>query len=272
MNALAFADSHVHLAADAFADDADSVIARAREAGAELMVCIGESPAAATAAAAIAARHAGVVWFTSGLHPHDARLWTETHDMQIRRDVAAGAVAIGECGLDYHYDNSPRDVQRATFSAQLSLALELDRPVVVHTRDAEDDTRDMLTEAAKAGVRGVLHCFSGTMPLAEAALAAGWLLSFSGIVTFKRYADDDILRLVPDDRFLVESDAPYLAPVPHRGHRNEPAWVSHTVARVATARGVAPAHVGAVALTNTRRFFALDRDGAPPTTQHQPTT
>lgn len=260
MSTLAFADSHVHLAADAFADDADAVIARACQAGAELLVCIGESPAAATAAAEIAGRYPGVVWYTSGLHPHDARHWTAQHAEQVRQDVAQGAVAIGECGLDYHYDNSPRDVQRATFTAQLDLAAELGRPVVVHTRDAEDDTKAMLREAAAAGVRGVLHCFSGTMGLAEVALQAGWHLSFSGMVTFKRYTDDDILRMVPDDRFLVESDAPYLAPVPHRGHRNEPAWVPHTVARVAEARGVTTEQLGARSLATTRAFFGLHGD------------
>jgi TatD DNase family protein len=260
--ALPFADSHVHLAASAFADDCDAVVARARDAGDRAIVCIGESPEAARGAATIAARFPGLVWFTSGLHPHDAAKWTPEHAETIRRDVGDGAVAIGECGLDFHYDYSPRETQRAAFSAQLALAAELDRPVIVHTRDAEADTMAMLAEAAANGVRGVLHCFSGSAALADVAIEAGWCLSFSGIVTFKRYEDEALLQRVPDHLLLVESDAPYLAPVPHRGHRNEPAWVSLTVARVAAARGVSPAALGSLALDNTRRFFGLS-DHAP---------
>ena len=145
---------------------------------------------------------------------------------------------IGECGLDYHYDHSPRELQRRAFAAQLALARELDRPVVVHTREAETDTMAMVAEAGAAGVRGVLHCYTGSHALAEIGLAAGWCVSFSGIVTFKKWDDDALVRLVPDDRLLVESDSPYLAPVPHRGQRNEPALVSFTVARIAAARGV----------------------------------
>lgn len=255
---FAFADSHVHLADAQFSADVDEVVARARDAGARAIVCIGESPESATRAAGVAARYPGLVWFTSGLHPHDASQWTDAHAAQVRRDVAAGAVAIGECGLDYHYDHSPRELQRATFRAQLALAAELDRPVIVHTREADDETATMLAEAASNGVRGVLHCFTGSQALAEVAIAHDWYLSFSGVVTFKRYTDDQILRLVPDDRILVESDAPYLAPVPHRGHRNESAWVSLTVARVAEARGTTPQALGALALANTRRFFRLD--------------
>ncbi len=255
--AVPFADSHVHLADAQFNEDVDDVVARARHAGARAIVCIGESPAAARRAAGIAARYPGLIWFTCGQHPHDARAWTDGHADDIRQAVEQGAVAIGECGLDYHYDHSPRDVQRAVFGAQLQLARELDRPVVVHTREAEDDTAAMLAEAAAEGVRGVLHCFTGSHALAETALANGWSVSFSGVVTFRRFTDDALLRLVPDDRLLVESDAPYLAPVPHRGHRNEPSWVSLTVARVAAARGVSPERLGALALDNTRRFFRL---------------
>ena len=171
--------------------------------------------------------------------------------------VTAGAVAIGECGLDYHYDHSPAEQQRAAFGAQLALAREVDRPVVVHTREAEPDTTAMVREAAAAGVRGVLHCYTGSIALAEVALDGGWYVSFSGIITFRRWTDDALLRLVPDDRLLVESDSPYLAPVPHRGKRNEPAWVSFTVARLADARGADVASLGAKTVDNTRRLFGL---------------
>jgi TatD DNase family protein len=258
-----FFDSHAHLADPAFADEADAIVARAVAAGAVGIVSIGESLAAAARARVIAGRHPGVVWFTAGVHPHDAADFDAARDVPaIREEVAAGAVAVGECGLDYHYDHSPRDRQRAAFGAQLALAAELDRPVVVHTREAEDDTRAMVEEAGRSGVRGVLHCYTGSHALAEAALAVGWHVSFSGIVTFKRWDDDALLRLVPDDRLLAESDAPYLAPVPHRGRRNEPAWVGHTVARLAAARGQEVEEVGRLVIANARRFFGLPTPAA----------
>jgi TatD DNase family protein len=198
------------------------------------------------------------VYFTAGVHPHDAAGFDATRDVTgIRAEIEQGAVAIGECGLDYHYDHSPRDRQRAAFGAQLALAGETGRPVVVHTRLAEDDTREMVVEAGRGGVVGVLHCYTGSHALAEAALAVGWYVSFSGIVTFRKWADDALLRLVPDERLLVESDAPYLAPVPHRGRRNEPAWVAHTLARVAAARGIDVEALAPRVIANTERFFGL---------------
>jgi TatD DNase family protein len=148
-------------------------------------------------------------------------------------------------------------VQRRTLDAQLALAAELDRPIVLHTREAEDDTRDMLRAAASAGVRGVLHCFTGSASLARAGLDAGWFLSFSGIITFRNWHDESLLALVPDDRLLVESDAPYLAPIPNRGKRNEPAWVPHTIRRLAAARATTAEALAALTLHNTRRFFRL---------------
>ncbi len=253
-----FLDSHAHLADPAFDADRDGVIERARSAGAIGIVCIGESIAAGERAAVLAGRHRGFVWFTAGVHPHDAAEFDEPRDTAAIRDLAMrGSVAIGECGLDYHYDHSPRGMQRRAFAAQLAIARELDRPVVVHTREAEDDTRAMVVEAGAAGVRGVLHCFTGTAGLAEAALSAGWYVSFSGIVTFKKWDGDGVIRLVPADRLLVESDSPYLAPVPNRGRRNEPAWVSLTVARVAAVRGVDPSTLGAETSGNAARLFGL---------------
>jgi TatD DNase family protein len=253
-----FIDSHSHLADPAFDADRDAVLARAIEAGARAVICIGESIEASVRAAALAASHPGFVWFTAGLHPHDAASTDSPEALdRLRERLDAGAVAIGECGLDYHYDNAPRDVQRRVFASQLALAAERSLPAVVHTRDAEEDTRAMVVEAARAGVRGVLHCYTGSQALAAAALDQGWYVSFSGIVTFKRWTDDDLIRLVPDDRLLAESDAPYLAPVPHRGRRNEPAWVAATVARLAAARGQAVDAVGALVADNARRLFGL---------------
>jgi TatD DNase family protein len=253
-----YVDSHVHLADPAFDDDRDEVVDRARAAGAAALICIGESLAAAHRAGELARRHPGFCYHTAGVHPHDAAGFEPDRDIAgIREQLERGAVAIGECGLDYHYDHSPRDRQLAAFAAQLALADEWSRPVVVHTREAEDDTREMVTEAGGAGVRGVLHCFTGSHALARAAIDVGWFVSFSGIVTFRKWDDDELVRLVPEDRILVESDAPYLAPVPYRGKRNEPSWVPNTIARVAAARGVSPDVLAAQATANARRLFGL---------------
>lgn len=255
---MRFLDSHAHLADPAFDPDRDDVIGRARDAGAAAVVCIGESLAAAARARALTASHPGFLYFTAGVHPHDAAAFDPVGDpAAIRAEVEQGAVAIGECGLDYHYDHSPRQLQRRAFAAQLAIGGETARPLVVHTREAEDDTAAMVREAGAAGIRGVLHCFTGSHSLAHAALESGWYISFSGIVTFKKWTDDALLRLVPDDRLLVESDSPYLAPVPHRGSRNEPAWVARTVERIAMARGVAADLVGELAVANAARFFGL---------------
>lgn len=254
----AFVDSHSHLADPAFAGDVGEVIARARGAGARGIVCIGESIAAADRAAALAGANPGFIWHTAGVHPHDAAAFDAAiHVPAIRDRLRAGAVAVGECGLDYHYDNSPRDQQRAAFAAQLELAAECHRPVVVHTREAVADTTAMIEEASRAGVRGVLHCFTGPVELAERGLAAGWYVSFSGVVTFKNWNGDALIRAVPADRILVESDAPYLTPVPHRGRRNEPAYVALTLARVADARGVDVEDVGRTVTRNAAALFGL---------------
>jgi TatD DNase family protein len=259
-----FIDSHAHLADAAFSGDRDSVIARARSSGAAAVVCIGESLDAATVAASLAADNPGFVFATAGIHPHDAAAFDAGRDIPLLRDrLRSGAVAVGECGLDYHYDNSPRNAQLHAFSAQIGLAAETGRPLVVHTRDAEDDTRNMIDQAKLAGAIGVLHCYTGSHSLATHALGAGWYISFSGIVTFKKWTDDDLLRLVPAERLLVESDSPYLAPVPFRGKRNEPAWVRHTLSRVARARDVDPDELGRITADNTRRFFGLALSAAP---------
>ncbi len=209
-------------------------------------------------AAEYAGNNPGFVFATAGVHPHDAASFNTQRDIpKLRAFLQNGAVAVGECGLDYHYDNSPREAQRAAFSAQVALAHETRRPVIVHTRDAEDDTRAAIGEARGAGVIGVLHCYTGTQSLAEFAIAAGWYISFSGIVTFRKWTDDDLIRLVPPDRLLVESDSPYLAPIPYRGKRNEPAWVAHTLEKVATVRGDDLQELGNVTAANTRRLFGL---------------
>jgi len=257
-----FIDSHAHLADAAFAGDRDAVISRARIAGAQAIVCIGESLATAAIAAEIASENPGFVFSTAGVHPHDAATFDAARDIPRLRLASKSTVAIGECGLDYHYDNSPRDAQLGAFAAQIALAGEMSRPLVVHTRDAEDDTGAMIREAKSAGVIGVLHCYTGSHSLADLAIDAGWFVSFSGIVTFKKWTDDALLRLVPADRLLVESDSPYLAPVPFRGKRNEPAWVAHTLTKVASARGDDPHELGQTTAKNAERLFGLAFEAA----------
>lgn len=255
---MRFFDSHAHLADPAFDADRTEVIERAVSAGSEGIICIGESIDAATRAREIANSMPSVIFFTAGVHPHDAAAFNAERDLpRLEELVDEGACAIGECGLDYHYDNSPRDLQRRAFHAQIELAARAHRPIVVHTRDAEDDTRDAVHRAASLGVVGVLHCFTAGHALAEVALSNGWYVSFSGIITFRNWKDDALLRLIPDDRLLAESDAPYLAPVPNRGKRNEPAWVSHTVSRLAASRGQSAEEIASLTAANTRRFFGF---------------
>ena len=260
----AFIDSHAHLADEAFESDRSDVILRARESGAQAIVCIGSGSGAgdvlgaARASRAVASEYPGFVWYSAGVHPHDAEGFDAGRDIpDIRDHIRSGAVAIGECGLDYHYDNSPREAQRETFVAQIALARETGVPLIVHTRDAEDDTRAMVTEAGSGGVIGVLHCYTGSQALAEAAIDVGWYISFSGIVTFRNWTDNALLQIVPDDRILAESDAPYLAPVPKRGRRNESSWVPFTIDRLAAARGVTPEWMAASTAANARTLFKL---------------
>ncbi len=254
-----FIDSHAHIAGEGFDADREQVLERLLAAGGVGVVCIGESLEAAARARQVAQERPGVVWWTAGVHPHDAASYDVLRDgAAIREAMTAGAVAVGECGLDYHYDHSPRPLQRRAFADQLAIATESGRPVVVHTREAEDDTTAMVREAGDAGIAGVLHCYTGSHALAEVGLAAGWCVSFSGIVTFKKWDDLALLRLVPDDRLLVESDSPYLAPVPYRGKRNEPAWCAYTLQRLAEVRAQDVRALGAAVLGNTRRLFALD--------------
>ncbi len=253
-----FLDSHAHLADPAFDDDRGAVVERTRAAGAAGVVCIGESIDAARRARAIAAAHPGFIAFTAGVHPHDAAAFDGGRDLpRLRALLTEGAVAVGECGLDYHYDHAPREVQRRVLDAQLALAAELGRPLVIHSRGADADTRALLRDAEHAGVVGVLHCFTGPADLAAAAVAAGWYVSFSGVVTFRRWDNAAALAAVPLDRLLAESDAPYLAPVPNRGKRNEPAWVARTVEHLASLRGTDADALGTQTVANARRLFEL---------------
>jgi TatD DNase family protein len=253
-------DSHCHLADEAFAEDLEAVVDRAKQAGLQSALCIlsaGDEQERAAAARLRALWPA--VRFSTGVHPHNAgRFAGRVAEVptSVRDAVAAaGALAVGEIGLDYHYDFSPRDVQREVFAAQLDLARALSLPVVIHTREATEDTFAML-RAAGPDVRGVFHCFTGDEPMARAALDLGFYISLAGIVTFpKAETLRDVGRLVPADRLLVETDSPYLAPVPFRGKRNEPALVAHVLRAVAAVRSVAPDELAAQTIRNFAAFL-----------------
>lgn len=245
-------DTHCHLADPAFAADAGEVVARARAAGVAGMVVIGETPEAADRALALAVAHPECS-ATAGLHPHEAGRWTPGLEADLRHRLAdPRVVAVGETGLDYHYDHAPRDRQRRAFAGQLALAAAAGKPAVVHARDADGDVAALLRNQPDAVA--ILHSFSSAGLLRE-ALDAGHYVSFSGMVTFRNWGLDDAVRAVPADRLLLETDAPYLAPVPHRGRRNEPAFVAETARRVAAVRGMAFEDLARTASANAARVF-----------------
>ena len=248
-------DSHCHLDDSQFDDDREQVIERALAAGVETMMAIGtgDGPPDLETAVRQADRHS-FIYATIGVHPHDASKATADSFARLR-DLAAHpkVLAIGEIGLDYHYDFSPRDVQRSVFEKQLELAAECGKPIVIHTREAWDDTMAILRRDWHGA--GIMHCFTGNAAQGQEALDLGFHLSFGGVLTFpKAEAVRQAARITPEDRLLVETDCPYLAPVPHRGKRNEPAFVVETVRRLAEVRGVPP---DAIAGTTTRNFERL---------------
>lgn len=252
-------DSHCHLDDSSFNSDRDEVIASAREAGVGLMMAIGtgDGPPVLDCAIRLADEYPSV-YATVGVHPHEAaKAGPETLGDLERLAAHPKVLAVGEIGLDYHYDHSPRDVQRRVFVEQIELARKLGKPIVIHTREAWDDTMSILeTHWTSSGLGGIMHCFSGDAGQARRALDAGFHISFAGVVTFRR-ADE--LRAaaadVPLDRLLVETDAPYLTPEPYRKiRRNEPRFVVETARRVADVRGVA---FEAIAEATTQNFLSL---------------
>ncbi len=254
-------DSHCHLDPAVWGDDdgVDAVVARAVAAGVDAMVAIGSGYAFASgpAAVAVARRHPERVRATVGLHPHDARLATpEAMAAMIALAAEPEVVALGEMGLDFHYDSSPRDEQRHVFRAQIAAARALDKPIVIHDRESGGETLAILDETAAWDVGVLYHCYTGDVAHMEAITARGGSVSIPGIVTFK---NADVVRAVatsvPLERLLIETDSPYLTPVPHRGKRNEPAYVPLVAAKVAELRGMPVAALVEACDANARRFF-----------------
>lgn len=262
-----FVDSHAHLDGKQFDADRDQVIARARDAGVETIVAIGngDGPGTLDCGIRIAEKY-DFIYTTVGIHPHEAKLATEADFEELSQLVRRPKViAWGEIGLDYFYDHSPRDVQQRVFIEQMKLAKAAKLPIVIHCRpsgnseDAWEDCLKLITEHwVDAGRGGILHCFTGTWAHAKRALDAGFMISFAGNVTFpKAQQIREAAKLMPLDRLLIETDSPYLAPVPYRGKRNEPAFVKETARQIGELRGLSKEEIGLHTTQNFYRFFSL---------------
>jgi TatD DNase family protein len=261
---LSLADSHTHIDMPGFDADREAVVSRAQEAGVERMLLVGCADAEAGHRRALAVAEALGQPCSAGAHPHDAKLAGPALWDEIRGLAREGRLcAVGEVGLDFHYDHSPRDVQRAVFREQVRLARDLGLPLIVHTREADAETCEILEGEGAGEVGGVIHCFTGAPELARRSLALGFSISFSGIATFPKAGNlREIAKEVPRERLLVETDAPFLAPVPHRGKRNEPAFVVEVVRCLADVRGESVESLAASTRAGFERLFGGGAAGA----------
>jgi TatD DNase family protein len=258
-------DSHAHLDVPNYDADRDEVINRAREAGVEMMleICGSDVAKGSLDVGLRLAEDYPFIYAAIGLHPHEASLYDEALERKfLAMSEHEKVIGWGEIGLDYHYDHSPREDQRRVFRRQLELALDRRKPAIVHTREAEEDTIQILGEVwAGAGgseIGGIIHCFTGTQKLADAAIGMGFRISFSGVITFKNAGDlREVARTVPMDRLLIETDCPFLAPLPYRGKRNEPAYVRETAAKLAEIKGVGVEEIARVTSDNFKCLFNL---------------
>ena len=253
-------DSHVHLDTRAFDDDREAVISRARQSGVDLMIEIAGSDVGEGSLdrGIKLAEDFDFIYAAIGLHPHEASIFNKDLEQRlITLSSHPKVVAWGEIGLDYHYNYSPPEVQRSVFKRQLEIAANRSLPVIIHTREAEDETIEILSEFSPS-LSGVMHCFTGSTKLAEAALNLGFYISFSGVLTFKNAGElREIASQAPLDRLLVETDCPYLAPVPHRGKRNEPAFVVETAKEIARLRSVSFETIAEATTSNSQRLFGI---------------
>lgn len=258
-----FIDSHAHIDGPEFDADREEVIQRARDSGVSAILNVGTGDphsGSLERAVELAEKHKEI-YTAIGTHPHDARLFDDKAEQRIRSLLkqSSRVIAWGEIGLDFHYDNSPRDVQRQVFRQQLDLARDARLPVIIHSREAEDETIEILkSHLAGSNLAGIMHCFSGSLRLAQQALELGFLISFSGIVTFKK-ADElrAVAAQVPLDKLLIETDCPFLSPVPFRGKRNEPAYVVEVARCLASIHGLGVEEIARITTENFTRLFKL---------------
>ncbi len=247
-------DTHCHL--DMFDEDRDDVIRRARDAGIEAIITIGSDFGSNITNVAVAGK-SDLVYASVGIHPHDSESFTdETYKRILEWTKEKKVVAVGETGLDYHYDNAPRDTQKEVFRKHLELSGQTGLPVLIHSREAKKDTLDILGESGIS--KGVLHCFSGDLDMAETAIEMGFYISIAGPVTFKNAKKlVEVAAMIPDDYLLIETDAPYLAPEPVRGKKNEPSFIVHTVKKLAELRGVNFEDIARITTLNAKRLFQI---------------
>lgn len=249
-------DTHCHLEMDAFDNDREDVIRRAKDAGIEAIITTGSDLEGNIGGLELSEKY-DFIYSSVGIHPHDAKDFTEDIYKQLKEWTSKEkVVAIGETGLDYHFDHSPRSIQQEVFRRHLTLAKDTGLPVAIHSREAKKDTLEILKES---GInKGVLHCFSGDMDMAEKAMAMGLYISIAGPVTFKNAAKlREITRTIPDDYLLIETDAPYLTPEPFRGERNEPAYLVHTAKAIAEMRGISLDDLARITTLNAKRLFGI---------------
>jgi TatD DNase family protein len=259
-----FVDSHCHIDGPEYDADREEVIARARDAGVTTILNVGTGDPQSGAferAVELAEKHDGI-YAAIGVHPHDAKLFDDRAEQKLIDLVrhSQRVIAWGEVGLDYHYDHSPREMQREVFRRQLCLARSLELPVVIHSREADDDTITILRDELNDYERGgVMHCFGGSLPMARSAIELGFFISFAGTVTFKKAEDvRDIARQLPLDRLLIETDCPYLSPVPFRGRRNEPARVVEVARCLAELHERSLEEIGEITSSNFARLFCVE--------------
>ncbi|MDM7924495.1 MAG: TatD family hydrolase [bacterium] len=250
-------DTHAHLSGEEFEGDRDAVVRRAQEAGVEAIIDVGTDLQSSVSAGGFAERQPAV-FASAGIHPHEASK-ASAGDLERIESLldSPKTVAVGEIGLDYHYSFSPHDAQKTVFQRQIEIGLRKKKPLIVHVREAMPDALAVLRSADAAPYRGVFHCYGGTLGEAEEVLALGFHISFTGVVTFRNYAGMDIVRSVPAGRLLLETDAPYMTPVPLRGRRNEPAFIMNTLQRIADMRGETAESVAASTTRNARALFGL---------------
>lgn len=253
-----FIDTHCHIIHERCGDEADNIVQRAADAGVKTLITIGCDQKDSSSAKSAAQNYPNV-YFTAGIHPHEAEKVSANY-LDVLKDLASDpkCVAIGECGLDYYYEHSPKDAQRKIFREQIQLAQSLSKPIVVHMRDAWDESLEIYEDEQITKVPTIIHCFSGSLDYAKSCLALGCYISLSGIVTFKKAGDlPEVAKICPLDRLLIETDSPFLAPVPYRGKTNEPAYVVEVAKKIAELRGISVGEVAQATTANAKRVFNI---------------